>query len=711
MYCFGDCSPLLPRIPRRNSRAKLGCEVVHAFYAPARSPRQLPSKPWKKRAQIRPAFESLESRRLLTGWTEIEPNDSLELANDLAFQSVASLPALARAQVIGQAVDNNSDFYRIRAYGGDAFDIRVELRESPGSRLDFYLRDALGNEILDELIGTRFEEQVNFEVAPDEGGIYYLELDRGRYGTEAEYSLTVMRSRGASLEPGRDTANHLPERAEEIPFRFGNGFAHADVFGSMKPNLSDPADSSNWDHDVFRLGHRETGDSIRVEGFAPEWSDADPIVEVVRDSGEVLSTFRLNNPTAEVLIEESGIYDLRVSATTPGGPDSQYVLSLELYEVTAPYVASIDGIPETTTPSADLISEFGLEFSEPVRPMRWNGPVGDLREAGVDAVFGTEDDVVVSTIGHWDGDTKVNVSIVDAWGQKQSLAAGKYQYLLPAEVVDRAGNLNASFHREFVVAELPDNSLLESEPNNTRADANVLSFRIKQDEPNTLESELAVGLTGRCGSDPLNTCEDQWKFQAQAGDFLSVTTLGYDQAPTPRITLYAKTASDSEPQRIDTLDYLVHEFDGHLIQDLYVEQDATFYISVNGFAPYFDLQYSTQVELRREFRPEFPAIASIESLPGDDATADRLIDRFTINLTGAVSTESFDEEGVKVIAAGDDGPLPPGDYRIEFSNLVADHDGHRLDADSDGSEGGTFTRMFTVPPLLPNRVLESNSRA
>ena len=697
----------------------------------------LPSKSWNRPTLFRPAFENLERRHLLTSLTELEPNDNLDQANDLVFTAVEDTAVedtvtFSRAQINGRIVNANPDVFRLRAFGGDIIEIR--LYGLVASNLHF--KDANGREFE---IGHDILRQFVFEVPPDQGGVYHLELVPGVFENDRDYTVTVLRSRGASVEPGHDYSNHLIHRASDVEYEFGADAASARIFGTLMLHHSNRFDENEWDQDLIGLGDRDAGDSIRLSGFVPDWSDADPWIEVIDESERVLSSHRFDDPIANTVFESSGNYYVRVSATKAGGHDSQYILDLELHETVRPYVISVDGLPETVESVSDLIAGFAIEFSEPVRPIHWSDPLVDLREAGVDAVFGTEDDRTVAMTMEWMSDSKVTMAILDAARVRQALQPGRYQLTLTSGLVDRAGNRVAPMNRVFAISSPPEFTVVESEPNDDFQDARELVFRERIGAVDILESEVGIGLSENCGIGQFIGCGDWWRFELRAGDVMSLRSAGQEPGEYVGMALFEQSTEGIEPRQIDVSEHWQVDRDSRSIKDFFVQHDTTFYVYINKGLETENVQYTLQAEVQRALGIEFPTIAGIRSLPEEGTTADRLIDRFMIDLSHAVAPASLNADGVEIVSAGNDrlfdtaddqlvltnsrlvyppwrievrfadGPLRPGDYRIQFSDLVTDHQGNRLDSDMDGVEGGVFTRKFTVPALLADRVLETAS--
>ncbi|MEI7538818.1 MAG: C-type lectin domain-containing protein, partial [Comamonadaceae bacterium] len=144
----------------------------------------------------------------------------------------------------------------------------------------------------------------------------------------------------------------------------------------------------------------------------------------------------------------------------------------------------------------------------------------DLREAGVDGVFDTADDVIHRLVldGAYTAGTLVNLKIEDG-----SLGAGHYRFTANATLQDVVGNAldgngdgsgGDAYHRYFTI-DIPDSVHFETQHNNTTTNATVMSL---SEEPAGSGLLLGYGAGYQAGvvygswNDP-----DYWRVELQAG--------------------------------------------------------------------------------------------------------------------------------------------------------------------------------------------------
>ncbi len=223
---------------------------------------------------------------------------------------------------------------------------------------------------------------------------------------------------------------------------------------------------------------------------------------------------------------------IEIEGAAPGvkgsGPEAKYLLDVNVSDLVPPRVEAV-GLPsESATVHAPVGPSFTVTLSETLDAATVAASnAWDLREAGVDGVFGTTDDVIhrLELDGTYSLGTEVKFLI-----ENGSLGAGHYRFTANATLQDVVGHtLDGNgdgvggdvYHRYFTI-KVPDGVVFEGAANNTSLNATVLPLT---EDPAGSGLLLGHGLGNQdpaviysYWSDP-----DYWRVELQAGDWVSVS--------------------------------------------------------------------------------------------------------------------------------------------------------------------------------------------
>ena len=241
----------------------------------------------------------------------------------------------------------------------------------------------------------------------------------------------------------------------------------------------------------------------------------------------------------------------------------------------------------------------------------WNN--FDLREAGPDGVFDTEDDVIyrLTLDPAYSSGTSVGLFI-----EEGPLPDGYYRFTANATLTDRLGNpLDGSgdggggeaYQRTFHVS-LPDGYVFEGPNNDTRLTATALPLI---EEPGGSGYFVGRGLGSIRPADDL----DWWRFEALAGDLISVSVDTPESNLDPRVRLY-----DAAGDQVGT-DRSSGPGNDAFISRYAIPGSGTYYARVEGAWGTALGPYELRVDLARGIDLESDANYSNDSIGGANALA------------------------------------------------------------------------------------------
>ncbi|HUW30400.1 MAG TPA: CARDB domain-containing protein, partial [Planctomycetota bacterium] len=205
----------------------------------------------------------------------------------------------------------------------------------------------------------------------------------------------------------------------------------------------------------------------------------------------------------------------------------------------------------------------------------------DLREAGADGIFDTEDDVIYNVYVYSTYSTGTSISLMTLDGP---LASGTYRFTVNANLTDNVGNQldgdgdgtgGDAFTRTFTVA-LPAGYVFEGRNNGHYAWCPEFTFT-----ESPAGSGYYISTVGYGSIDPNDGStwgeNDIWEFQALAGDKIAAWMDTPDSSLDARLYLYsANLAGLSDQQHYD--DYWRGPEDDAYISGYTIPADGTYYL-------------------------------------------------------------------------------------------------------------------------------------
>ncbi|MGC8888339.1 MAG: LamG-like jellyroll fold domain-containing protein, partial [Verrucomicrobiia bacterium] len=182
--------------------------------------------------------------------------------------------------------------------------------------------------------------------------------------------------------------------------------------------------------------------------------------------GNIAYDFSINGKNG--IINGTPIRKRDINGVQAIGLTAQYLISLDIVDTKSPQVIS-DSLP--TASSTDIISSFIVKYSEDMNSSTINNSTNyDLRSAGIDGIFDTQDDEIytVNPLGYTAGLT-ASYTIPDG-----PLQPGQYRFIVKTNIQDKFLNpLLTNYVKYFTVISIPG-IVNETRNNNTIATATPL---------------------------------------------------------------------------------------------------------------------------------------------------------------------------------------------------------------------------------------------
>ncbi|MGB9601721.1 MAG: FG-GAP-like repeat-containing protein, partial [Limisphaerales bacterium] len=205
--------------------------------------------------------------------------------------------------------------------------------------------------------------------------------------------------------------------------------------------------------------------------------------------GNIAYDFSINGKNG--IINGTPIRKRDINGVQAIGLTAQYLISLDIVDTKSPQVIS-DSLP--TASSTDIISSFIVKYSEDMNSSTINNSTNyDLRSAGIDGIFDTQDDEIytVNPLGYTAGLT-ASYTIPDG-----PLQPGQYRFIVKTNIQDKFLNpLLTNYVKYFTVISIPG-IVNETRNNNTIATATPLGVIT-----NISDGSFSVGSTFAVGSNP-----------------------------------------------------------------------------------------------------------------------------------------------------------------------------------------------------------------
>ncbi|MBM3883827.1 MAG: hypothetical protein FJ387_29680 [Verrucomicrobia bacterium] len=334
-------------------------------------------------------------------------------------------------------------------------------------------------------------------------GTYHLQVASAS-GRVGRYQMRVDLSRGPQFE---SEDNGAQATANAPWFAVAAGSLQARVAGALSV-----LDSIG---DCYRLRHLNAGNTIRVQLAFPSVSTLGASttgISVEREGHpETLATSA--SGTLSYVVALDGVHFVRVAAEANLGVRALYLADLRITDGQAPLITG-SSWPEEGTTSTGIWQVFTLGFSEDLRADTvTHGANYELRNAGVDGVFGTSDDTLYPILPQaYSGGLTATY-----WIGTGPLQPGKYRFTIRTDLQDLAGNgLAAAYEREFEVIGMAG-FVFESRANDTPETATRLDPLLADGVGGGVRAGWGRGTLDLSGADV-----DWWSFTAQAGDRLTL---------------------------------------------------------------------------------------------------------------------------------------------------------------------------------------------
>ncbi|EMI27152.1 C-type lectin [Rhodopirellula europaea SH398] len=320
---------------------------------------------------------------------------------------------------------------------------------------------------------------------------------------------------------GRNTKTEAEQLAHE------SGGHLLAINSAEEQSLFEPIDSETWIG--ISLGEKESVDSLRwssgEELTYTNWQEGEPALHSHESHGDGVMDQSGKWTLKDVFsyISKSTVIEIPRNEDDPvssfAGPDALYLLDVVVTDTDAPQVVSISGIPTHDIIADSPLVEFGFELSEPVQATGDLNNIIDLREAGVDGEFFTDDDRLFHTTSKLDSPTELVVCIMDG-----PIADGHYQISISDQLTDLFGNplaAGAGYSKSFEIAIDSERFVFEGFDNDTIETATPIP--LTPDSGGTGLSHTTrtgLGLNSYYG-DP-----DYWTFDVAAASEITVRISG-----------------------------------------------------------------------------------------------------------------------------------------------------------------------------------------
>ena len=451
---------------------------------------------------------SLPNRAVMEGLD----NDSKETATPLALEADSAGTDWSRSEVGYGAIDSSSDedWWSFEASAGDKVEIWVQPRGSNERTASVGLYNA--HHARSYIAGHR-AEQINepisitgVEIAED--GVYFVRL--ASVEGLVSYGVRVNVFRGGDLEEGGiDFPNFSQQRAVKS----------AVIAGTIDGN----------DDDRFSLGLLNPGTTVVLDASAlPGWSDLKPLVEVVDFDGNLVPDEDPRDALVTAVVETDGHYYARIrhqeatnGSDARSGVESQYVLGISVIDLVPPVIRSMDGLPQAGESTQQLLHEIRVKLSEELDPTSQSDLAIELRAAGNDGVYGTDDDGSYDIVSRYlPSSLEYLVHVVAG-----PLTTGPHRFSISGNFSDLAGNrfdgesdgiTGGDFVHDFTVSSVPDRVVLEGIDNESYVTATPLALEADSAGTGWLRSEVGYGVL------EFPNDQDWWSFEGLAGDSLDL---------------------------------------------------------------------------------------------------------------------------------------------------------------------------------------------
>ena len=661
----------------------------------------------QRRKQLR--TEILESRLLLAGDAEFEPNGDRFTANQLAL--VEGVPGFLSGFAHGEITQGDSDFFTFEALAGDQILLAVDTSVD-GLDPQVVLRNSAGAQLRQDSNSGPYGSSLTSVLTVETSGQFYAEVLGQSATSTGTYEIRADIGRGTQLEVDANFQNDQFASANALNYVTSGTIRNASVGATLMA-----AENTNRDEDLFRLGLLNAGMTLTLSTTTPTSSSVSPIVEVVNGQGDLVVDGDDTRGRFQGSIGADDVYYARVRTDLIRAGSRYDFDSLGTQTWT-------EAQANAETAGGNLVAITGAEEADAIdatigRGTYWIGANDHAVNGNFAWTTGepfsferwdtnqpTSGNFAYSSNGRWftRGDSRSYTGLFElpalAGDPAQSVAGHEAQYvldvaisdLIPPTVTDVTSVLSSDTTTDQLVGSF-DLTISEPFPSAIINHPKIVSFDgrtyLLTDTTQTLaESETIAAQYGGHVVDVNSEAEHEFllrtfgytSFWIGLDDIDTEGTYTWSSGATADPSLFY--FADDEPNR--------------------PQDDGVFYSGGNWFD-------SSVTSNRR-------ALIEITT-PGTDGDADGLTDTldphptdslngFDLREAGADGVFDTDDDQVMILGVRIDGrqltfsvlngPMLPGDYRFTMTPSLTDVVGNPLDGNGDGVGGDAFVHDFTV---------------
>ena len=371
------------------------------------------------------------------------------------------------------------DYFRFSGKAGDVLSVAVETVGNPPASQLYYRVDGPNGAYTTDFYANSYYGwgQSTPVVLPNDGT--YTVFARYNYDYRGEYRIRVSLARAGLQMEVENSGNDSLSGANALGFQLQGHQRSARVAGYI--GVGDSIDT-------FRLGYLSAGTTAHIGRTYPTSSSLKSRLAIVRNDGTVLAQGGPDDASINFVVPSDDVYFAQIQAVDGAGLRSQYLLNIELSDIQAPIVSSVD-LPAEGSSTTEIIQRFHVVFNKDLDPGSVQSTSSAELRFSVNDVFGDSDDTVysISSPGY-SGGLIVNYQINDG-----PLQPGHYQFTLRSPLSDLFGNTIAvPFVRHFEVKALPGFTV-ENRSNDTQGGATALGIEGGPDGTIGFGGYLGVG--------------------------------------------------------------------------------------------------------------------------------------------------------------------------------------------------------------------------
>ncbi|MBB3207362.1 hypothetical protein FHS27_003183 [Rhodopirellula rubra] len=477
-------------------------------------------------------------------------NDTIATATPIPLTSDTDGTGLfhsTRTGIGSNYTRDDVDYWSFEAPAGSHVSVRFESKPTYTSDL----LDADGNVLASGVYA------IDATILPDSSRYYLRVQTKFRLHGNAPYQISLDVSPSIQME---SHANQWQGNGAVESFRFEQTTNPrvAEITGAL-------SSESGIQYDTFSLGLLNAGSIVSLRSRFPHWSELKPFVELRSDFENVVDLEDSEDSFQGKIVYDAEYYAV-IRADRGTGLHGQYVLDIEVEDNVVPQLTSAFALPREGEIGDELISWFGLTFSEAVY---LTGDSIELREAGDDKVFDTNDDRSYDVrLASDELSSEFIVAVMNG-----PLSTGRFRLALSSSVIDQSGNALGGGIPSFYFFEIDafdSTQLFEGFDNDTSESATALSF---ERDP----SGTSLSRTQRTGVGALETLDDAdwWRVEGRAGESVRISL---EAKQSDGITFEVR---DADQELVDLIENAHWDWDGQLALARFdISRDEEYFIRV-----------------------------------------------------------------------------------------------------------------------------------